>query len=159
MVDIMQEIENMARTTQVRLLEAQMTPPPPELCSEFALESNDNALKIIRVRSSHGEPFGYYESWTVGLEKMPERAELVSAPRLEIFRLQGLKFTHLKQAITIESATEEIANTLDLSAGAPLLSMIRRSYDSNENLLDILHARYHPDRFQYKMDLILEEEG
>ncbi len=46
-----------------------------------------------------------------------------------------------------------------LNKGAPLLSLIRRSYNKKgeqEQLRDYLEVVYHPDHFQYKMDLKIE---
>jgi len=43
--------------------------------------------------------------------------------------------------------------------GAPLLSLIRRSYNKEgeqEHLRDYLEVVYHPDHFQYKMDLKID---
>jgi hypothetical protein len=40
------------------------------------------------------------------------------------------------------------------------LSLTRRSFNNvgkNEQMLDHLQVYYHPDRFQYRMDLALDE--
>ena len=53
-------------------------------------------------------------------------------------------------------APEDVARELEVEPGAPLLSLLRRSYDNRgegERLVDRLEVLYHPDRFQYRMDL------
>ena len=108
---------------------------------------------MTRVRSRLHEAFGYYTSWSKGLSKFNEKASLESTTRLEIFRKNGIEIKHVKQILSATAATPEVAKELDVEPGFPLLSLTRRSYDENENLVDYLHAQYHPERFQYRMDL------
>ncbi|WGL16293.1 GntR family transcriptional regulator [Microbulbifer bruguierae] len=157
LVGMLQEIESMARQTEVRLLELDKLKPPAEVREEFALDAGDTALRMVRVRSRDGEPFGYYDSWTVGLQKKPTARQLTSTPRLEIFRTQGLNITHVKQTLSAVSAPEDVAAALNIKPGTPLLSMVRRSYDAKEQLRDLMHVLYNPEHFQYQMDLTIDE--
>ncbi len=157
LVGMLQEIESMARQTEVRVIEVARLQPPAEIRGELSLDSGDTALRIVRVRSRDGEPFGFYESWTVGLKKKPSNKKLETTPRLEIFREQGINITHVKQTLTAISASEDVARALNIKPGIPLLSMVRRSYDSSEQLMDFLHVRYNPEHFQYQMDLTIDE--
>lgn len=156
LIGMLQEIESMARQTEVRVLEVAQLQPPAEIRRELSLQDDATALRIVRVRSRDKEPFGYYESWTVGLRKKPSTATLESTPRLEIFREQGLTIAHVKQTLSAVSASDEIAEALKIKPGTPLLSMVRRSYDGDEALRDFMHVRYNPERFQYQMDLTLD---
>ena len=57
------------------------------------------------------------------------------------------------------AATEELALHLQTEPGAPLLSLVRRSYETRkkaDHLVDYMLVYYHPDRFQYQMDLTLD---
>jgi len=156
LIGMLQEIESMARQTEARVLEVAQLQPPAEIREELSLQSADTALKILRVRSRGAEPFGYYESWTVGLKKKPSLNKLENTPRLEIFREQGLNIVHVKQTLSAVSASDEIAAALKIKTGTPLLSMVRRSYDANELLRDYMHVRYNPEHFQYQMDLTID---
>ena len=67
--------------------------------------------------------------------------------------------THVTQTLSAVAATPEQASVLDVQEGAPLLSLIRRSYNKEgdqEHLRDFLEVVYHPDHFQYKMDLKID---
>jgi DNA-binding GntR family transcriptional regulator len=64
----------------------------------------------------------------------------------------------VSQIISAVAATTELAEQLDTETGAPLISLIRESFTSGgdgEKLVDYLHIYYHPDHFQYRMDLEL----
>ena len=158
LIGMLQEIESMARRTDAKVIVLDQLNPPAEIREEFNMPAGETALRVIRVRSRDGEPFGYYSSWTRGITKKIGRKTMESKPRLEIFRDHGLEITHVTQTLTAMAATDDVAAALDTKPGAPLLCLIRRSFDPDEQLVDYLHVLYNPDRFQYQMDLKPEEQ-
>ncbi len=160
LVGMLQEIESMARRSEVKVLECQRSRPPASVRDMLGLDEKDKALHLLRVRSRDGLPFGYYASWTSRLDKPVSKRDFARAPRLQIFRKQGLELSHVIQTIGAVAATQELAQHLDTSPGAPLLSLVRQSFiseDGEEKLVDYLEVFYHPDRFQYRMDLNLDD--
>lgn len=160
LVGMLQEIESMARHSDVRVLECKRQNPPARVRDLLGLEEQGKALHLVRVRSRDGQPFGYYSSWTAGLTKPVSKRDFARATRLEIFRKQGLKITHVTQTISAVAATEELARHLQTEIGSPLISLVRQSFiteKKQEKLVDYLQVFYHPDRFQYQMDLKLDE--
>lgn len=156
LIGMLQEIESMARHTEVKVLECKNLIPPGNIRDILGLQNKEKALRLVRVRSRDGQPFGYYGSWTTGLKKPVGKRDFTQSPRLEIFRKQGLKITHVTQTISAIAATTELAEQLSTKTGAPLISLMRKSFTSGpdgEKLVDHLHACYHPDHFQYRMDL------
>ena len=68
----------------------------------------------------------------------------------------------MTQTISAVAATQELAEHLRTEVGAPLISLVRHSFDMHdggERMVDYLQVYYHPDRFQYRMDLNLEDAG
>lgn len=159
LVGMLQEIESMARHSEVKVIECKKQTPPGEIREALAMEEGDKALHLVRVRSREGQAFAFYDSWTTGLNKPLGKRDFLKSTRLEIFRKQGLKITHVTQTISAIAATDELAQHLQTEAGAPLISLIRRSYETRkkvEYLVDYMQVYYHPDRFQYQMDLTLD---
>lgn len=159
LVGMLQEIESMARHSDVKVLECAQKTPPAAIRKLMGLKENAKALHTIRVRYKDGEPFGYYDSWTQGLSKPVSEKQFQQQPRLEIFREQGLVITHVSQTISAVAADGRVARELDTDPGSPLISLVRHSFTNNgtEVLADYLQLYYHPDRFQYRMDLKLED--
>ncbi len=156
LIGMLQEIESMARHTDVKVLECKKLIPPGDIREALGLADKEKALHLIRVRSRDGQPFGYYSSWTIGLNKPVGKKDFKQSPRLEIFRKQGLKISHITQTISAIAASPELAEQLNTETGAPLISLLRESFTSEpagERLVDHLHVCYHPDHFQYRMDL------
>ena len=120
--------------------------------------AEEKMLKMIRVRIRDGEPFGYYISWSRGLDDTISVETIKSTPRLEIFRQNGVHITHVKQILTAMPASVEVAAELQVEPGFSLLKLVRQSFDKQEQLVDFLIALYHPERFQYHMDLTVEPE-
>ncbi len=156
LVGMLQELEFLGQHSDPKVLEVIEARPPANIANEFALADGETLTKITRVRSRGNEPFGYYTSWSKGLTHHTEKSILESKTRLEIFRMNGIEIAHVKQILSAKSATIEVARELGVEPGFALLSLIRRSFDKDENLVDFLHVRYHPDRFQYQMDLTPE---
>lgn len=162
LVGMLQEIESMARHSDVKVLECKRMKPPADIRDALGLADTDKALYLLRVRSKDGQPFGYYASWTSGLEKAVSKKDFSRATRLEIFRKQGLNISHVTQTISAVAASAELAGHLGVAVDSPLLSLVRHSFETHggeEHLVDYLQILYHPDRFQYRMDLNLNDAG
>ena len=160
LVGMLQEIESMARHSDVKVLECRRMKPPANIRDALGMGDDEKALYLLRVRSKEGQPFGYYVSWTCGVDAPLKKRDFVRATRLEIFRDQGLNISHVTQTISAVAASTELADHLDTEEGAPLISLARHSYEMHEGeeqLVDFLQVYYHPERFQYRMDLKIED--
>jgi GntR family transcriptional regulator len=154
---MLEEIESMARRSEVKVIECEQKMPPRAISELMEIDGDEPVLHLIRVRSRDGEPFGYYNSWTRGLHTPITPDKLEQNTRLELFRAQGVNITHVTQTISAVAADEELARELHTTVGAPLISLTRHSFSGKnpEVFVDYLQLYYHPDRFQYRMDLEL----
>jgi len=160
LVGMLQEIETMARNSRAVVQDCAMLMPPQATRDELGLAAGDTALYLERIREREGQRFGYYISWTIGVKKPRNPKIFEKTPRLTYFRQNGLEITHVKQTISAVGASDEAAEALGVEPGSPLLSLTRRSFNKvkdEEHLMDYLQVYYHPDRFQYRMDLTLDD--
>jgi GntR family transcriptional regulator len=161
LVGVLQEIESIARLSRAIILDCAMLQPPKEIREELGLKPGETALYLERVRESNGLRFAYYISWTKGMKKPRNPRLLESTPRLAYFRQNGLEITHVKQVLNATAASEKAAQALLVRTGSPLLCLQRRSFNDssgNEHMVDHLQVFYHPERFQYRMDLRLDDK-
>jgi len=160
LVGMLQEIESMARNSHATVLECNLMTPPRSIRDELELKDSQNsALHLIRVREREGLKFGYYVSWTAGVEMPDDPSLFETEPRLSYFREKGLEITHVTQTLSAASAAGETATNLGVDNGTALLTLTRRSYNmvaGTERLRDHLTVFYNPEHFQYKMDLKIE---
>lgn len=159
LVGMLQELETMGRQTSVKVLLCEKKSPPVHIRDLMQVPEGEDVYHMIRVRSKDGEPFGYYTSWTQGLTTRITASKVKKKTRLELFREQGIDLTHVTQTISAVAADEELAQELKTEVGAPLISLTRQSYSGTdpEVMVDFMQLYYHPDRFQYRMDLELEK--
>jgi GntR family transcriptional regulator len=159
LIGMLQEIESMARNSHASVLECSLMTPPGIIRKQLGLKDSENALHLIRVREREGRKFGYYVSWTAGVEMPEDPSHFESEPRLSYFREKGLVITHVTQTLSAVSASDEIASGLGVPVGTALLTLTRRSYNTvgdTEQLHDHLTVFYNPEHFQYKMDLKID---
>ncbi len=155
LVGMLQELEFLGQHSEAKVIKVNHARPSAVIAKEFGLKSKESLLHVTRVRSRGNEPFGYYLSWSNGLDEYNTREDFEKMTRLEIFRKNGIEMKHVKQTLSAQGAVNEVAVELGVDEGFPLLSLVRRSFDKDENLVDYLHILYHPERFQYQMDLSL----
>ncbi|MEJ2534309.1 MAG: GntR family transcriptional regulator [Gammaproteobacteria bacterium] len=156
---MLQEIESMALSSHATVIDCDRLQPPQAIRDEFGLEPGETLLYLARTRERDGLRFGYYKSWTRGVRKPRNPNLFEKTPRLRYFRDHGLEISHVTQTIRAVGAERDAAKALGVPEGSPLLSLRRRSYDRSgdeERMVDYLEVFYHPDRFQYRMDLTLD---
>jgi GntR family transcriptional regulator len=157
LVGVLEEIETMAANSRAVILESAMQVPPGQVRHELGLNAGDTALHLRRVRQSDGIRFGFYESWTRGVAAPEDVGELAVTPRLTYFRQRGLEVTHVTQTLSAVAASEQVAEAMDVAVGAPMLQMVRRTYNraAGANVVDFLTIQYNPEYFQYQLDVEL----
>ncbi len=156
LVGMLQEIETMARNSRARIIRCNWQEPPQAVRDELGLAAGEKALHLLRVRRRDQLEFGYYTSWTAGVEMPADPSIFETTPRLSYFREKGLEVTHVKQTLSAENADAEAAKALGVVEGSALLSLIRRSYNKSaegERMHDYLRVLYNPEHFRYEMDL------
>lgn len=157
LVGVLEEIETMAANSRAVILESALQVPPRQAREELGLSAGQTALHLRRVRQRDGIRFGYYESWTRGVAEPEDLEELAATPRLTYFRDRGLAMTHVTQTLSAIAASDEVAQLMDMTAGAPMLQMVRRTFNrqAGEAAVDLLTIKYNPEYFQYQLDVEL----
>ena len=161
MVGMLQEIESIGRTSTARVLDCELLHPPQRIREILGLDTSDKALYLARVRERDGIPFGYYESWTRDVALPRDLSVFTHTPRMTYFRQTGLRVEVLQQTLSAEGASNAVAAALEVEPGAPLLTLTRIAFKSPERLdhaTEHLRVYYHPERFEYRIDLELENQ-
>lgn len=58
-----------------------------------------------------------------------------------------------EQSITVATAPADVAASLDLPAGIPLLRIDRMYFDTNANPVELAISHFHPERYSYRVRL------
>ena len=169
----LESLNIMGRETTVEVLSFERVPAPKAISDALRIKPHTLVDRAVRVRRNQGQPFAYYLSHTIVLkdsapakaESLTDRAGAKTGPtamnrknlktqtRLEIFRAMGIKLAEVDQVLNAAAANAEVAQALNLTVGAPVLSLTRTYIDSEGRIVDHLLGVYRPDRFEYHMHL------
>ncbi len=162
MVGMLQEIESIGQSSTATVLQCRMAHPPAKIRRLLGLARDEKILQLHRVRHRNTTRFGYYSSWTRGVQLPEDPSEFNHTPRMSYFRTKGLKVSFIKQSLTACAASAEAAKALGVERGTALLSLTRVAYrnrQKNSYPVDYLRVLYHPERFEYRIDLELNTDS
>jgi len=94
-----ESLGDLGRGTLLTVLFKRMAVPPPDLQAAFGLGAGARVCQLVRVRSSSGQPFAHYVSWTPKFSASMPKKELEGASRLTLFERYGLKIAYVVFAI------------------------------------------------------------
>jgi len=162
MVGLLQEIESIGQSTTAIILRCKMAQPPRKIRQLLGMDEDKNILHLRRVREYKNKRIGYYSSWTKLVDLPEDPAVFEHTPRMSYFRRKGFKVSFIKQSLTACAANAEAAKALGVERGTALLSLTRLSFKdrhSQDYPIDYLRVLYHPERFEYRIDLELDIDG
>jgi DNA-binding GntR family transcriptional regulator len=123
---------------------------------------DDHVAKLTFLRLHHKEPFSHTSVYLPPLvrARLGEVAELSSPGAVSQVTVIGLLDQALDapiqdadQSITVATAPAEVAESLDLPAGTPLLRADRIYFDTNARPVELAVSHFHPDRYSYRVRL------
>lgn len=157
LVGMLENLVEMGIHSIVRVISIEEAIPPKEIALTLKLEPQQTAQKVIRVRSNEEDmPYAYYISWTLGITKGFTKRNLENIPRLNILRENGIHLTKVEQTLGARNASLKIALELGLNKGDALLSIMRNSYNSDDEIIDVIDCVYNPLLFNYTMVMTLD---
>lgn len=159
MVGLLQEIESIGQSSIAITLQCRMAQPPQKIRQLLGVTKDKHILQLRRVRQHDNIRFGYYSSWTRLVDLPEDPTVFEHTPRMTYFRSKGLKVAFIKQSLTACAANAEAASALGVELGSALLSLTRlayRNHHSQGHPVDYLRVLYHPERFEYRIDLELD---
>ena len=162
MVGMLQEIGSIGQSSTAITLQCRMAQPPRKIRKLLGLEEDKKILQLRRVRQHDNIRFGYYSSWTRLVDLPEDPGVFEHTPRMSYFRSKGLKVSFIKQSLTACAANAEAAKALGVELGTALLSLTRLAYRNRNHRnfpVDYLRVLYHPERFEYRIDLELEVDA
>lgn len=159
MVGLLQEIESIGQTSTATTLQCRMARPPRKIRQLLGLADDEKILQLRRVRQHDNIRFGYYNSWTRTVALPSDPNVFTHTPRMSYFRSKGFKVSFIKQSLTACAANADAARALGVERGTALLSLTRLSFQNHHAQgypVDYLQVLYHPERFEYRIDMELD---
>lgn len=153
--DLMASQDHTGGGTRIAVLELDFETPPSDLRELFDADGDEKLCRIVRVCSKAGVPFAAYHTWSRGFDRRLTRRQLEAKQRMELFRVYGIEIARVEHYLGAEGASPEVAKSLGIGTGKPLLRRVRHAFHRDGRVLDVLTALYNPDLFQYRMETVL----
>jgi GntR family transcriptional regulator len=157
---LLENIVDFELHTKVRVLVFDRVPLPDEVGRLLECKPGAPGLKIVRVRSDGEAPFSY----TTCYLPQPE-SDLISRESLGNRTVQaalaaaGVVSATAEQRLSATVADVDVAGYLKIEVGAPLISMTRVVRNDKGRPIELIHALYRPDKYEYRVNLSRERGG
>lgn len=140
-----------------RVLEVRRMRAPAEVARQLEMRPNDSVIFIRRVQAFDGAPTIVEELWLPGsLFKglTAERLEAYRGPMYGLFEAEfGTRMIRASESIRAVSADETTAKELNITLGAPLLSVERISFTYGDKPVEVRKSLYLTLRHHYQNEL------
>ncbi|HID53000.1 MAG TPA: GntR family transcriptional regulator [Anaerolineae bacterium] len=140
------------------VLSAEWVAAPDEIAEQFEIEAGTPVYFLQRLRLVDGEPIGYHVAYAA-----PAAATAVDSSQLtaggSLAYLGGsdiLQGSYANRTLEAIPASAEVAALLGIEPGSPMLSIRRQVIGPDGRPIEILHAVYRGDRFQYQLHQEME---
>lgn len=151
---LLDNIVNMGLRTKVAVLEWRLVQAASPVSSALELAPGARVLKVVRIRKFKGQPIAYTEVFLpADLADAVARSTLQDMPMLVALERHGVQVEAAEQTMGAALADLHVAKALRLAPGVPLLRVARVVRDSTGRPVQFLVGLYHPDRYEYHMQL------
>lgn len=151
---LLESLRAMGAETEVVLLSAEEVAAAPDIAELLDLKRGAKVQRAVRLRKLKGTPFSHLVTYVpLEIAAAYSLEQLATTPLLTLLERAGAKATDAEQMITAVAATNDIADALQISVGAPLLFITRVMRDAGGRAVQVIEAHYRPDQFQYHIRL------
>lgn len=142
----------MGLETQLELLETSTLLADDATARALGLAPGQEVQRIVRLRRLSGAPFSYLVSWLpLSVAGGYAEQDLATRSMLSLLDQAGATPDEAELWITAVAAEPVVAGALNVSLGAPLLRIERIMRKADGTVVQLIHAHYRADRFQYHL--------
>jgi DNA-binding GntR family transcriptional regulator len=139
-------------STQVLVLENR--PAPQVVAAELSIPARSTLLYLERLRLDGGKPLAIMRNWLPQDLATLTPEDLESHGLYDMLRRSGVHIRVANQRIGAAAATSAEARVLKTKTGAPLLTMVRISFDHSGRAIEYAQHSYRADVYQFETTLV-----
>lgn len=153
------EILALGFQAEAEVLESGEAPATAEVAGRLAVTPGAPVHRSLCLRRLDGRPLCRLLSYLpLELARRVPTAALDGEPLLLLVR-DGLVLGRVEQSLAAVAATAELATSLELSEGAPLLLIERLFRDERDRPVQLVQSHFRADRYRYGMSFRTAREG
>lgn len=126
----------------------------PPVAVQNAFESEEECLRIDRLRTADGEPIVYFRTWIPHTLNFPSDAGSYRGSLYGLYEtITGAQPALAHDVLYSDLAHGEVAEKLGVPEGSPLLVRQRMGFDARNDQVEFTISYFRGDRYRYHIDL------
>ncbi|MDQ0894170.1 GntR family transcriptional regulator [Agromyces ramosus] len=154
LTSLYEDLERSGQKPETRVLSVEVVPADETAAEALGLPLGSSVLHMQRLRSADGVPLAILDNVLPGQFADLDREALEKHGLYQLLRARGVTMRVAKQRIGARAATAHEAELLDLSRGAPVLTMSRTAFDNSGVAVEFGQHCYRPDRYSFEVTLV-----
>jgi DNA-binding GntR family transcriptional regulator len=154
LTSLFDDLASAGKVPGTRVLELATVPAAPLVATQLGVAPDTDVLRIRRLRLADDVPLAVLENYLPPAFADLEEHDLDGAGLYHELRARGVVLRVARQRIGARKASNDEARLLDLSRGAPVLTMDRTAYDADGAAVEYGHHCYRPDLYSFEMTLV-----
>ncbi|WP_350348244.1 GntR family transcriptional regulator [Agromyces sp. G08B096] len=154
LTSLYEDLERSGQQPETQVL-AVGTVAADEVAAEaLGVAPGSEVLHVRRLRIADGAPLAILDNLLPAPFADLDRESLEKHGLYQLLRARGVTMRVAKQRIGARAATSQEAELLDLSRGAPILTMSRTVFDNSGVAVEFGQHCYRPDRYSFEVTLV-----
>ncbi|HEY6800921.1 MAG TPA: GntR family transcriptional regulator [Agromyces sp.] len=154
LTSLYEDLEQSGQKPETRVLSVDVVPADETVADALGVPVGSTVLHLKRLRSADGVPLAILDNVLPEQFADLDRDALSKHGLYQLLRARGVTMRVAKQRIGARAATTQEAELLDLSRGAPVLSMSRTAFDNSGAAVEFGQHCYRPDRYSFEVTLV-----
>jgi DNA-binding GntR family transcriptional regulator len=154
LTSLYEDLEQSGQKPETRVLSVDVVPADEAVADALGVPVGSTVLHLKRLRSADGVPLAILDNVLPEQFADLDRDALSKHGLYQLLRARGVTMRVAKQRIGARAATTQEAELLDLSRGAPVLSMSRTAFDNSGVAVEFGQHCYRPDRYSFEVTLV-----
>jgi GntR family transcriptional regulator len=147
-------------SAQLKTLSIELVDPPGHVRTKLTSSSNQQVLRLTRIRTMRGEPFTIMTAYFAPEYAADlDRETLKKVPPPAALEAIGISIERAEQWISARNADETAAPLLKVPVGSSLILMGTIFYNQQEQPAIVLESLYRPDLYEYRTTMQRNSAG
>ncbi len=148
-----QEMQELGKVPSTEIVEKSVR-ADRVIASIFKRPSNAKFLHLIRIRKADGIPMTREVAW-YDLTIVPTLAKWdAQGSAYNLISSQGIALVHAEQTVEAVISSAQETKVFDFATPSPCLLFKRKTYSSNEQLVEYVEGTFRGDAYIYRLDLV-----
>lgn len=149
------DLEAAGQRPETRVLRNDLEPAPAEVAAALGVAEGEEVHVIERLRLAHGEPMAHLRNHLpVGLLAL-DAGQLEATGLYRLMRAAGITLHSARQSVGARAADAAEGERLGEAEGAPLLTMVRTTFDDTGRAVEYGSHTYRASRYSFEFQLLV----